>query len=105
MDKEWKKENMVHAEVAAIKSSEQPVGGAIMYMPWVPCLPCAEAMVKAGLDTWIGHRQMIEKTPERWIESCQEGVEYLRKNDMNIYMFDGEIGKVEHLFDGEVWRP
>lgn len=97
-----------HAEVMAVRDAREngfSVEGSVMYMPWVPCKECAELMVSSGIKTYIAHKQMIDRTTERWIESCKEGVEILRRGGVASYMVDGKIGGVLNRLDGTLWAP
>src|SRR6056297_2304025 len=53
-DREKKNNYVVHAEVAAIEDARRHnngvfLNGATMYMSWIPCRKCAQAIVDAGL--------------------------------------------------------
>lgn len=108
LDRDWKYKHIVHAELAAIFSaarSGSSTEGAVMYMPWVPCTPCATAIVDAGIKKLVGHKELIMKTPTRWQESTNYALSLLEKCGVESLMYDGEIGGVEHLFNGELWKP
>ncbi|MDD4877934.1 MAG: deaminase [Candidatus Nanoarchaeia archaeon] len=107
-DRDYKLKHIIHAEPAAIYAAASIKGGtkgAIMYMPWVPCTDCAKAIIDSDIVTFVGHKQMIIKTPERWRESTEYALELLRKCGVGLYMYDGKIGSVKSLFNGEVWEP
>ena len=74
-------------------------------MPWVPCKPCAEEIIFRGLKTIIGHKELIEKTPDRWHQSTSEAIQFLKNNRVNIFMYSGKISGVESMFNGEYWKP
>jgi len=76
-----------------------------MYMPWVPCTDCAKAIIDSGIQYLVGHKQMIMKTPERWRDSTKYALGLLRQCGVGLYMYDGKIGGVQSLFNGEVWEP
>lgn len=107
-DRDWKLKHIIHAEPAAIfdaaKKGRQ-TDYMSMYMPWVPCTECAKAIIDSGLASLVGHRQMIMKTPERWRENTEYALELLKKCGVGLYMYDGKIGGVKSLFNGEVWEP
>ncbi len=107
-DRDWKYKHIIHAEPAAIINAARrgsATAGAVMYMPWVPCTPCATAIVDAGIKKMIGHKELIMKTPERWQESTNYALSLLKRCGVECLMYEGEIGGIEHLFNGEVWRP
>jgi len=76
-----------------------------MYMPWVPCTPCASAIIDAGIKKLIGHKEMIMKTPERWWASTNNAINLLAKCGVKTFMYDGKIGGVKSLFNGSEWEP
>jgi dCMP deaminase len=107
-NREWKYEHMLHAEVVAVCGAARQgiaVAGATMYMFWVPCTPCAKMMIAAGIKKLIGHKQLIVKTPERWWQNTEYALHWLREAGVEVAMYDGEIGGVQGMFDGEVWAP
>ena len=108
-DKQWKKENIIHAEPSAIfaaaANGSKPTRGAVMYMPWVPCTPCANAIIDAGIKRLIGHREMIIKTPERWWASLDYALNLLEKSGVKTFMYSGKIGGVKSLVDDLEWSP
>jgi deoxycytidylate deaminase len=105
--KEWKNKNITHAERSAIQNARGngDLSDTIKYMPWVPCRDCADDVLKASITKMYGHKELIMKTPERWWKSCDEAISILRKEDVDLYMIEGRIGGVEHLFNGELWYP
>ncbi len=110
-DRDWKYKHIIHAETSAIFSAAKEgksLEGTIMYMPWIPCTPCAIAIVDSGIKTLIGHKEMIMKTPERWHESTDYALDLLEKGGVKRFMWEGKIYEdnlVKSLFDGKVWYP
>jgi len=107
-DRAWKNGQMRHAEKVVIEQAKAygfKVKGSTMYMPWIPCTPCAEEIMQAGIVELIGHKAMIMKTPERWWESTNTALENLKKTGVRCCMYDGSIGNVFSLFNGEIWTP
>lgn len=107
-DRDWKLKHIIHAEPAAIFDAARKGDDtfkATMYMPWVPCTECAKAIIDSGISNLVGHKQMIMKTPERWRGSTEYALELLRMCRVGLYMYDGKIGGVQSLFNGEVWEP
>jgi dCMP deaminase len=107
-DRKWKYEHIIHAETSAIfdaaRNGKQTLRRT-MYMPWVPCTPCAYAIIDAGLNELVGHKAMIMKTPERWQDSTDYALKLLNDAGVRLRMYDGEIGDVEGLFNGILWKP
>lgn len=107
-DREWKYKHIIHAETSAIYSAAyvgNRVMGTVMYMPWVPCTDCAKAIINSGIKTLIGHKELIMKTPERWHESTDYAMQMLEMCGVERFMYEGKIGDVDHLFNGEIWEP
>jgi len=97
-----------HAERAAIYSAAKcgtPTKGLIMVCFWACCSDCARAIVLAGVPLVVAHKQAFEKTPERWREEIDIGLEILAGGGVTYHLFDGDINGVENLFNGEVWCP
>jgi dCMP deaminase len=107
-DREWKMQHMTHAEKSALayaKMVNANVRGATMYMPWIPCKPCAEEIVSAGITTLVSHIDLVQKTPERWHDSCSKALDYLAQRQVDCVGYEGSIGGVFHTFNGTVWTP
>ena len=108
-DRQWKYEHIIHAEHSAIFSAAakggKPTEGAVMYMPWVPCTPCAKAIISAGIKTLISHRELVMKTPERWWTNTNYALDLLELCGVKKFMYEGKIGDVKGLFDGSQWYP
>ncbi|MFA5888373.1 MAG: deaminase [Candidatus Nanoarchaeia archaeon] len=108
-DRNYKLGNITHAEPAAVydaaKFGGPGVNEAIMYMPWVPCEPCAKAIIGAGIEMLVGHRDMIIKTPDDWWKDIEPALARLKRCGIRFVMYDGKIGNVKALFRGNVWEP
>lgn len=99
---------MEHAERWAIyEAARQGIStdGATLYVPWYACADCARAIIVAGIKRVIGHKAMFDKTPERWRESIAIGDEMLDEAGVIRDIYDGPIGGVRVLFNGEYWEP
>lgn len=97
-----------HAERAAIYKAAMigiPLQGLTMVCPWACCTDCARAIVLSGLKLVVAHQQAYDMTPERWQEEVNLGVEILEGGGVSYTLFDGEIGGVQNLFNGEFWYP
>lgn len=107
-DSVWKKDHMQHGEHSVIENVlnlGRDTKGTYMAMPWAPCLPCGKRIRLAGIDTLIMHKQLVEQTPESWRASTEEALDYLLEHDVNLVMYDGRIGEVQHLFNGQLHYP
>ena len=79
--------------------------GLTMIAPWACCGDCARAIVYAGISTVVTHKQAYDRSPERWRESIEHGREILAGGGVDYCQWDGEVGGVVNLFDGETWQP
>ncbi|HLC59429.1 MAG TPA: deaminase [archaeon] len=107
-DREWKYKHIIHSEQAAIFSAAKQgksTYDTVMYEPWVPCTPCAKAVIDAGVKKMIGHKELIMQTPERWWTDTDYALGLLEKAGVEMCMYSGKIGGVENLFNGLIWQP
>lgn len=99
---------MEHAERDVILKAAQAgykTEGAILFVPWYACADCARAIIGAGIREVVGHKQMFDRTPERWKASIADGDAMLEEAGILCTQHDGPIGRVRVLFDGEFWEP
>ena len=99
---------MEHAERDVILKAAKAgykTDGAIMFVPWYACADCARAIIGAGISQVIGHKQMFDRTPERWKASIADGDAMLDEAGILCMQHDGPIGRVRVLFDGQFWEP
>ena len=81
---------------------------AIMYCPWYACVDCARGIIQAGISEVVGHRQIIDKTPERWQQTIVDALGLLHEAGVKCWLFDGKIDLNNELkirFNGEEWTP
>ena len=76
-----------------------------MVCPWACCSDCARAIVLSGIRLVVAHQQAFDLTPERWRGEEDLGMEILKSAGVRYTLFDGKIGGVENLFNGEIWYP
>ena len=108
MERPGKYEAQNHSERDAIYKAARygpPIDGSIMYMPWVPCYPCANAIVNSGIKELVIHYNKTVKTPKDWLPSVKSAVDYLLRAKIRIIVVDQKIGDCENLFRGEIWYP
>ncbi len=97
-----------HAERAVIYTAAREgicTEGLTMVCPWACCSDCARAIVLAGIPLVVAHKQAYDKTPERWREEVEVGMEILRGGGVEYFLLDSHIKDVDNLFNGEVWQP
>jgi dCMP deaminase len=66
--------------------------GLTMYCPWYACSDCARAIIQCGISRIIGHKEYIDKTPNRWKESCNIGLDMMKEAGIGCYVWSGVIG-------------
>lgn len=71
---------------------------------WVACPDCARAIVMSGIVEVICHKQCQDRTPDRWKEMVETGLAILRK-DVDLIVWDGKVGDMTNLNNGEIWEP
>jgi len=106
----WSKfENKIeHAERNAIYNATKnwiKLNWSIMYMPWVPCIPCANAIIYSWIKTLIMHYSKIIKTPWSRLNDVQDATEWLLKNWIKLIVINEEIGWCESKLRWEIWNP
>jgi deoxycytidylate deaminase len=108
LDREFKINGTDHAERVSIEHARAlgaETEGLHMYMPWLPCESCAKELVGAGIERLVGHEQLVVRTPDRWQSYLEEGLDILEAGGVEVLLYNGIIGGVSHLFNGEVWLP
>ena len=100
-----------HAERAVIFNAAYHgvcTNGLTMIANWVFCPDCARATVLPGVKRVYCHKQCMDRTPPRWDEMVALGCQMAEENDVNpveIIRWDGMVGDVENLNNGEIWCP
>jgi len=97
-----------HAERAVIYHAAKngiKTAGSTMLMPWIPCFPCANAIIYSGVKRLVCHKQMVDRTPHDWIPELEKAVELLHLNRIEILMYDGRIDSCKGFMRKEHWEP
>lgn len=98
-----------HAERNAIYSAcrnGQETTGGTLYCPWFACADCARAIIQAGISRVVGHKQHFDHAgANHWNESIAYGNEMLQEAGVILEFYDGPIGSVNAMFNGEIWKP
>ena len=77
--------------------------GLTMVMPWLPCIPCATSIITSGVKKLICHKQMIERTSDRWIKELKEAVKFMEEAGIKIIAYDGKVG-VKAQMHTKIWN-
>ena len=73
-----------------------------MVMPWLPCIPCTNAIISSGIKKLIVHKQMIERTREGWQEELKNAVQIMKEAGVHIEAYDGLVG-VKAYMHSQKW--
>jgi deoxycytidylate deaminase len=110
-DSEWVRDNIIHAEPAAIyqaASNGFAIQGTTMYVPLIPCNDCTMAIIDSEISKVITHKQLIARIPEKLWDSIDfdYSLERLKAANVQVFMYDGKIGNgAQSRFLGKDWKP
>ena len=107
-DKDWKKENIIHAEINSInvaKNFLESLNHTTLYVPDFPCANCTQNIIAEGIGRVVCHESLILKTPEHKIDSVISNVSKLLRFGVNVSLYRGELGGLLNLYDGVLWKP
>ncbi len=109
-DRDTKLFFMVHAERDAIyKAALRGIStlDATLYVPWFACADCAQAIIQSGIRQVVGHQQVMDKTPARWVDSIQAADVMLDEAGVKRSYYDGQLftDDFQVLFNGGLWTP
>ena len=93
-----------HAERDVIyKAAREGIStkGLTMVMAWLPCIACANAVISAGIEELIVHKQMIERTREGWKEELKNAVQIMNEAGVNIIAYDGLVDAKAYMHSQE----
>jgi len=75
--------------------------GLMMVMPWLPCIPCANAVISAGIKKLIIHKQMVEKTRKGWQKELKNAAQIMNEAGIKILAYDGLVGAKAYMHKKE----
>lgn len=99
---------IMHGEETSIIAAARagvPTAGATMFGPWAACRRCARQIIESGIVRLIRHKEMMDRTPDRWIADIRAADGMMREAGVEIIDWSGRVGGVTHLINGEVWKP
>jgi dCMP deaminase len=108
LERPAKYDYLIHAEQDSILQSALhgvSTFQAVMYCPWAPCTACARFIIQSGIRKLVAHKQMHDKTPERWVADIERALGLLKEAGVEYEQWDGVVGECEHKFNGEIWHP
>lgn len=93
-----------HAERNSIANAARigvTTKGLTMYAPWAACSVCAQAIIEGGIAKLVTHKQMMEKTPEKWRGSIAIADLMLKEAGVIVEPYDDSELEMGILFNGE----
>lgn len=79
--------------------------GLTLVANWVACPDCARAIALSGIRYVICHKECMERTPDRWMDRVNLGLEIMENSGVVVTQWSGKVGNVTALMNGEVWYP
>jgi len=98
----------LHCERDAIYNAARKgvsLEGCTMYMPWMPCCACANAIITSGIKALVVHYPKIIRTPEDWLDDIKEAVKMLIEANIRLIVVDEHIGGCKNRFREIEWNP
>lgn len=99
---------IVHAEVNAIVQAARKgyrTYGATLVCCWAPCIRCASTIIQAGITQVVAHKQMHDRTYDRYVTEIETAIAYLQEAGVSYMQYDGHIGDCVNTMNGETWSP
>lgn len=99
-----------HAErgviFAAAKRSFLSLHGATMYVTWFACADCSRAIICSGIKKVVGHKRMMDATPEHWKESIAHAFTMFKEAGVETVLFEDHLPEAPAIrFNGVLWQP
>lgn len=77
-----------------------------MYVPWFACSDCARAIICCGIRRVVGHKRMMDATPEHWKESIKHAFDMFKEAKVETVLLPDELPEAPKIrFNGELWQP
>lgn len=98
-----------HAERGAVIAAAKrgvPLRGFTMYVPWFACSDCARAIIGSGIVKVVGHKRMLDATPDHWKESIAHAVTMLKEAGIETVLLEEHLPEAPVIrFNGQLWQP
>lgn len=108
-NRDEKLEYIEHAERAVIYQAVKEgvcLNGATLYCPWFACGACARAIILSGIKKVIGHKKIMDATPDRWKVSIAYAFQMFKESGVETELFEGGFPELEKIrFSKELWQP
>jgi len=79
--------------------------GLTLVANWVACPDCARAIVLAGIRQVICHKACMDRDRPDWKPMVDAGLEIFRRGGVELIVWDGVVGDITNLNNGEIWKP
>jgi dCMP deaminase len=79
--------------------------GLTMYACWFACADCARAIIQSGITKVVGHKQMMDGTPDHWKESIKVAFDMFQEAGVQTELLDVYLNGPRVLFNGKHWQP
>jgi dCMP deaminase len=99
---------VVHAETSVIYHAAKKgisTRGLILYAPWSACCECAKGIIESGILRVVAHRTIMDASYNQWVKSIETAKTMFKEAGVIYEQYDGKIGGVEVLFNGQPFRP
>jgi dCMP deaminase len=99
---------LIHAEQNAIVDAARrgnATENATLYCPWAACTFCARSIIQSGVKKVITHKALMQQSHMKWPDEIAKAMQMFQEAGVEFFEFDGEIGRVEHMFNGKIWSP
>lgn len=112
VQKPQKYENIEHAErnsiygiitSSLVQKEQNPC--YIMFCPYFSCVECSRAIINSNIKVVIGHKNVLDLTPDRWKQSIQKGRELFDKANVLYCEYEGTINAPSVMMNGELFTP
>lgn len=97
-----------HSERSAIYNAAKTgvsLNYGVMFCPWAACCPCARAIICAGINTLVMHKQRMAMTPVRWKGDVDQALDMMVETGITLLYYDGPIAAPSIIVNGELWTP
>ena len=78
---------ILHCARAGVRTQD-----ATMYAPWASCLHCAMDIQAAGIVRVVVLKTLMDKTPDRWLTSVEQGLSLLWDHGVRVDVVDVREG-------------
>lgn len=112
VQKPQKYENIEHAERNAVfglitsslvKKQLNPT--YVMFCPYFSCVECSRAIINSNIKLVIGHKEVLDLTPDRWKGSIDKGRMLFDKAGVNYCEFSGKLNAPPVMMNDSIFYP